>query len=522
MNKRTVTAACLAALLTVSISLLPVTGLAQGGAPMTADAVAQSVREYRQQHEGRIVADFAELLSLPNVADDLDDMRRNAEHIVGLLEARGLETRVLSAGGAPYIYAELPNPRAVETVLIYAHFDGQPVQEENWASPPFSPTLRDGPLQAGSRVIDIAGIDGKFDPEWRLYGRSAGDDKMPVIALIHVLDAMKAAGIEPSVNLKLLLDGEEEQGSPTVSKVLQENRELFDADVLLFCDGPMHQSRRAQLVFGVRGDMTVDITTYGPIRPLHSGHYGNWAPNPVMMLSYLLTSMRDESGRILIDGYYDNVAPLTEQERAAIAAMPDVDALLRNELAVHTPEGDGRRLEELIMLPALNVRGIVAGGVGEKGRNIVLSTATTSLDLRLVPNQQPAEVRELIEAHMVKQGYHVVHDDPSPEVLREHAKVAKLHWSEDAYPGLRTSLDDPMSQRMISLLRQIRPDLIVTPTSGGSLPLYAFDDVLKTPIISLPLANHDNNQHAENENIRLQNLWDAMEVYGVVLAKFGE
>ena len=123
---------------------------------------------------------------------------------------------------------------------------------------------------------------------------------------------------------------------------------------------------------------------------------------------------------------------------------------------------------------------------------------------------------------MVKQGYHVVYDDPSPEVLREHAKVAKLHWSEDAYPGLRTSLDDPMSQRMITLLRQIRPDLIVTPTSGGSLPLYAFDDELHTPIISLPLANHDNNQHAENENIRLQNLWDAMEVYGVVLAKFGE
>jgi len=522
MNKLTVAASCLAGLFAVSISLLPAPGYAQSPAPMTADAVAQAMREYREQNEARIISDFAELLSLPNVADDLGDMQRNAEHIVTLLEARGLETRVLSAGGAPYIYAELPNPRSAETVLIYAHFDGQPVQEENWASPPFSPTLRDGPLQAGSRVIDIGGIDGKYDPEWRLYARSAGDDKMPIVALIHVLDAMKAAGIEPSVNIKLLLDGEEEQGSPTVTRVLQENRELFDADVLLFCDGPMHQSRRAQLVFGVRGDMHVDITTYGPIRPLHSGHYGNWAPNPIMMLSYLLTSMRDESGRILIDGYYDSVAPLTEQERAAIAAMPDVDALLRNELAVHTPEGEGKRLEELIMLPALNVRGIVAGGVGEKGRNIVLSTATTSLDLRLVPNQQPADVRRLIEAHMLKQGYHVVHDDPSPEILREHAKVAKLHWSEDAYPGLRTSLDDPMSQRMIALLRQIRPDLIVTPTSGGSLPLYAFDDALQTPIISLPLANHDNNQHAENENIRLQNLWDAMEVYGAVLAKFGE
>lgn len=284
----------------------------------------------------------------------------------------------------------------------------------------------------------------------------------------------------------------------------------------------MHQSRRAQLVFGVRGDMHVDITTYGPTRPLHSGHYGNWAPNPIMQLSYLLTSMRDPSGRILIDGYYDSVAPLTEQERAAIAAMPDVESTLKSELSINTPEGDGKRLEELIMLPALNVRGIVAGGVGDKGRNVVLSTATTALDLRLVPRQQPEEVRKLVEAHLVRQGFHIVHDDPAPEVLRAHARVAKLDWSEDAYPALRTSLDDPMSQRMIALLRKIRPDLIVTPTSGGSLPLYAFDEVLRTPIISLPVANHDNNQHAEDENVRLQNLWDAMEVYGVVLAKFGD
>jgi len=498
------------------------TAFAQSPSLNSAEAVAQSIRQYRERNEARIVADFAELLSLPNVADNLDDMQKNAEHIVGLLEARGFDTRILSAGGAPYVYAELSVPQAAETILIYAHFDGQPVQEENWASPPFSPTLRDGPLQAGGQIIDLAGVDGEFDPEWRLYARSTGDDKLPVIAFVHVLDAMKAAGIPPSVNIKLLLDGEEEQGSPTVVPVLEQNRELLDADMLLFCDGPMHPSRRAQLVFGVRGDMHVDITTYGPSRPLHSGHYGNWAPNPIMQLSYLLTSMRDPSGRILIDGYYDSVAPLTEQERAAIAAMPAVEPMLQDELSINTPEGEGRRLQELIMLPALNVRGIVAGGVGDKGRNVVLSSATTSLDLRLVPNQRPAEGRNLVEAHLVKQGFHVVHDDPPPDVLRAHAGVAKVDWSEDAYPALRTSLDDPMSQRLIALLRQMHPDLIVTPTSGGSLPLYAFESVLQTPIISLPVANHDNNQHAENENIRLQNLWDAMEVYGVVLAKFGD
>ncbi|MBT5219863.1 MAG: M20/M25/M40 family metallo-hydrolase, partial [Woeseia sp.] len=409
-----------------------------------------------------------------------------------------------------------------ETVLIYAHFDGQPVQEENWVYPPFEPTLLDAPLQSGGQPVNIDDVEGDFDPEWRLYARSAGDDKMPIIALVHALDALRENGIELSVNLKLLLDGEEERGSPTVGRILEENLELFDVDLLLFCDGPMHQSRQTQLVFGVRGGRTLDITTYGANRPLHSGHYGNWAPNPIMNLAYLLTSMRDETGRILIDGYYDNVATLTELERAAIADMPDVALLLQDELSVHTPEGAGTRLEELITLPALNARGIVAGGVGDKGRNIILSNATVSLNLRLVPNQSPERVRELIEAHVSEQGFYIVHEDPTNEDLRTHQKVAKLDWRGAGGPGLRTPLDHPMSLRLVKLMRTISPELIVTPSMGGGLPLHAFDTQLEAPIIVLPLANHDNNQHAENENIRLQNVWDAMSIYGTLLATFGE
>jgi acetylornithine deacetylase/succinyl-diaminopimelate desuccinylase-like protein len=494
-----------------------VASFAQGTAT---DDVARVVNDYRAANEAQIVADFVDLLSLPNVADNVDDMERNATYIMGLLEKRGFTTKRLSAGGAPYIYAELTQPTAAETVLIYAHFDGQPVQEENWAYAPFSPTLLDAPLDAGGAIVDPDKVE-SFNPEWRLYARSAGDDKMPIIALIHALDALAANDIELSVNLKLLLDGEEEQGSPTIGKVLDANRDLLQSDMLLFCDGPMHQSRRAQLVFGARGDMTVDITTYGPTRPLHSGHYGNWAPNPVVRLSYLVTSMRDESGRILVDGYYDDVAPLTELERAAIATMPDTTAALQDELSVNTPEGNGRRLEELIMLPALNVRGIVAGGVGEKGRNVILSTATASLDLRLVPGQMPAQVRELIEAHVAKQGFFIVHDEPTADILRNHPKVARLDWDANSYPAYRTPLDNPVALRMTKLMRQIRPDLIIKPTSGGSLPLYDFASRLDAAIISLPLANHDNNQHAENENIRLQNLWDAIAVYAAVLATYG-
>ncbi len=494
---------------------------AQGPSADDMRAVIEAVDEYRIAREAAILDDFIGLLSLPNVAADLEDMERNAEHIIDLLESRGFDARSLSAGGAPYVYAELMSPGAAETVLIYAHFDGQPVQEENWAYPPFEPTVLDAPLTAGGRPVDVNRVGGRFDPEWRLYARSAGDDKMPIVAIAHALDALAANGIEPSVNVKLLLDGEEERGSPTVARIIDEHRELLDADLLLFCDGPMHQSRRAQLVFGVRGSTTVDITTYGATRPLHSGHYGNWAPNPIMQLAYLLTSMRDESGRILIDGYYDDVAPLTELERAAIASMPDVSELLQNELSIHTPEGDGARLEELITLPAVNARGLVAGGVGPKGRNIILSTATASLNLRLVPNQRPERVRELLEAHVAKQGFHIVHEDPDPEILRAHAKVAKLDWRGAGYPGLKTALDHPASLRLTRLMRLIAPDLIVTPTMGGSLPLHEFGSRLSAPIIILPLANHDNNQHAENENIRLKNLWDAMSVYAAVLATFG-
>ena len=505
----------------LAVTVVSVNVLAQDQSTESVLSVKAAVDAYRQDREAEILGDFVELLSIPNVATNLPDMERNADHIIGLLEPRGFKTQRLSAGGAPYIYAELNSPGATETILIYAHFDGQPVQEENWAYPPFSPTLLDGPVQAGAQTIDIAQVSGSFHPEWRLYARSAGDDKMPIVALVHTLDALAANGIPLTVNLKLLLDGEEERGSPTIARIIEENASLFDADLLLFCDGPMHQSRQAQIVFGVRGSTTVDITTYGATRPLHSGHYGNWAPNPVMQLTHLLASMRDESGRILVDNYYDDVAPLSELERDAIANMPDVTETLKNELSIHTPEGDGMRLEELISLPAINVRGIQAGGVGAKGRNIVLSTATTSLDLRLVPDQTPKRAVELIKAHLIAQGFHVVFEEPTADILRAHEKVAKLDWHDAGYPALRTALDEPMSLRLTDLMRKIAPDLIVTPTMGGSLPLHEFGSRLDAPIIILPLANHDNNQHAENENIRLKNIWDAMQVYGAVLGSFG-
>tara|TARA_R110000824_G_scaffold52692_3_gene146049 strand:+ start:34115 stop:35662 length:1548 start_codon:yes stop_codon:yes gene_type:complete len=489
---------------------------------MTSAELRAVISEYRAEHELSIIEDFVELLSLPNIASNLEDMDRNVVHINALLESRGFVTQRLQSGGAPYIYAELSAPQASETLLIYAHFDGQPVLPEDWTYPPFSPTLLDAPIQENGQPLVIDQLRGSFDPEWRLYARSAGDDKMPIIALIHVLDAMRQNDIPLSVNLKLLLDGEEEQGSPTLGQIIDDNPGLLDSDLLLFSDGPLHQSRRAQLVFGVRGSKTLDITAYGANRPLHSGHYGNWAPNPIMELAFLLTSMRDESGRIQIAGYYDDVAALTDQERSAIANMPDMTSSLMDELSIHIPEGEGVRLEELITLPAINARGISGGGVGAQGSNIILTEATVSLNIRLVPDQQAQKVQELIETHIRGQGFHIVYEEPDNEVLRNNPKVVKLDWRGEGSTGLRTSMDGAMARRMIAIMQELAPDLILTPGMGGSLPLNDFDDRMDTPIIVLPLANHDNNQHGEDENLRLQNLWDAMSVYGVILAKFGD
>ena len=489
--------------------------------PSSTIDVSAAIERYRTSNEKLILEDFIELLSLPNVASNIDNIRRNADLIESLLLQRDFSVQRLEAGGSPYVFAELKSPSTSETILFYAHYDGQPVQEENWVYPPFTPTLLDGTLQNNGNVIDLASLQTPLDPESRLYARSAGDDKMPIIAILHVLDALKENDIPLSVNIKLLFDGEEERGSPTLGQVIDQHPDLFSADLLLFCDAPMHQSRTAQLVFGVRGGQGLDMTTYGANRPLHSGHYGNWAPNPVMLMAYLLTSMRDESGHILIDGYYDEVANLTETEMAAINAMPDVTELLKDELSIRTPEGNGMRLEQLITLPALNVRGLVAGGVGGDGRNIILSTASASLDLRLVPNQNPANIRQLVETHIQGQGFHIVYNEPTNEELRNHDKVVKLDWRGDGGSGLRTSMDSPVAQRLISVMKEIAPDLILTPSMGGGLPLADFEARMDTPIIVLPLANHDNNQHAENENLRIQNLWDAMSVYAVVLTQFG-
>jgi acetylornithine deacetylase/succinyl-diaminopimelate desuccinylase-like protein len=491
-----------------------------GAAPDAGGELRAAVRSYRAAHEAEIVHELAGLLSIPNVASDRENIGRNAEAIVRAFERRGVRLELLRVADAPpAVYGELPAPGAKSTVIFYAHYDGQPVRPADWSGDPWKPVLRDGALRDGAKEVAWNDLPAPIPPEWRVYARSASDDKAPIIGLLAALDALKAAGRRATVNMKFFFEGEEEAGSPHLEALLRENAARLRADLWLLLDGPVHQTRRMSLYFGARGVQDLEITLFGPARPLHSGHYGNWAVNPIAALVTLLSGMRDDEGRIRVAGFSDDVRPLSDAEKRALGEAPRVDESLLDTFALGRTEGGGAALLEQIMLPALNLHGIAGGGVGPTATNSIPTEATASIDFRLVPDQTPAGVRERIEEHVRRQGYTIVHERPSAQALRAHARVAWLAWGA-GYPASRTPMDLPVSRAVIRAAQEGSGGPIVAlPMLGGSIPMYLFADLLKTPVIGVPIANHDNDQHAANENLRLQNLWDGIEVYAALMVR---
>jgi len=434
-----------------------------------------------QPAKQKVIDEFLAFLAIPNLASDTPNINRNADAIVAMFARRNIEAKLLRVDGAPpLVVAEIPAPGATRTVNYYAHYDGQPVDEKQWTSPPWSPVIR------GDRI----------------YARSAGDDKGAIMAMLAAIDAMRAAGKHPSVNLKFVFEGEEEAGSPHLAAYLAKYADALHGDVWMLCDGPVHQSRRMQLFFGARGITELELTTYGPIKGLHDGHYGNWVPNPIVMLTHLIDSMRDDNGRILIDHFYDDVV------RTELHDIPPVEDQLKKEFAIGRTEADS--LFASILLPALNVRGISSGHVGEQASNTIQTEATASIDFRLVPNETPDSVRVLVEKHIAQQGYFIVHETPDAATRAAHARVARLVWNTSGgYPPARTSPDLPVSREVIDVVTNAVGKPVIIPSLGGSIPMYLF----KESVIGLPIANHDDNQHASDENLRLQNLWDGITIF---------
>ncbi len=483
------------------------------GAAQTPLAAQQPTRQSE-------LATLSAFLAIPNVASDKPDIARNAAWLQHQFEQRGFHMTVVPTPGSPVLIGELvpSGSHATRTLTFYFHYDGQPVTPSEWNdSGPFTPIYRDKPLESGGRVVTLP-ASGPIDPEWRLYARSSADDKGPIIAFLSAIDEARAAGTPITSNIRVLMEGDEEAGSPSLANVVHEQADHIRADLILLVDGPQHPSGRPTFVFGARGIMSAELTVFGAHHDLHSGNYGNWAPNPALELARLLASMKDSSGHVTIAGFYDDVVPLTAQERAAIAEIPDVDTTLMRRFGFARPEIRGQRLESLDNLPTLNISGLGAGTVAGQGRTVIPSQAVARMDLRFVKNVTPDAQFARLQAHVRAQGFHLISGDTPTDAERaRYPLLAKLRRM-GGYPAGRTPLTNPIAQQAVSAVATATHTTPVRmPTLGGSTPFYLFSDGLGAATVGLPVVNFDDNQHGPNENLRLGNFFDAIATMRAVL-----
>ena len=474
---------------------------------------------YIDAHQGALVTELVDLLSIPNLGSDSENIERNAAHVRTMLDRHGFRAEVLRTRGNPFVYGDLQVPGATRTVLLYGHYDGQPVDAARWKQrSPFIPILRDGRLEEGGKEIPRLRTVTRFDPGWRLYARSAADNKAPLVALCAAIDALKASGVGLTANVRVLIDGELESGSPSLNEILAAHGAKLAADLLVLLDDPVHPGGRPTVVFGARGALGLELTTYGPKVGVHSGHYGNWVPNPGIRLARLLASMKDDDGQVLIKGFYDGIEPLHADEEAMLQSVPDDAPSLMKLFGLAAPERKGQTLQQALQLPSLNIRGLSSAYTGPDARTIIPDTATAALDIRLVKETPARAMVDKLVAHIRGQGYVVVESDPNDELRAKHPLIAKI-VTRGGSNAFRTSPLLPESRQVVAALERMfgeQPVQILT--SGATVPAAAaLVEGLKAPAISLPIVNFDNNQHGENENLRLGHLFTGIVSIAAVL-----
>ncbi|MEQ1756922.1 MAG: M20/M25/M40 family metallo-hydrolase [Vicinamibacterales bacterium] len=470
-------------------------------------------------HQRELVTTLADLVSVSTVRGDTDGLRRQATTLREMFATRGFTASLIDTPGAPLVFAERTTPGVTRTLLLYFHYDGQPVDPAGWKQPtPFTPVMRTSRLDdpAMRDIVDFRTLT-RFEDDWRLFGRATADDKAPIVSMLGALDALASAGRTPTWNIKVLLDGEEESNSTGLKAVAGANRQRFAANLLLMLDGPAHPSGRPTLVFGARGAAGFELTVFGPKDELHSGHYGNWAPNPAIRLTRLLASMKDDSGRVLIKGFYDGITPLNADERALLRAVPDdPDALLRL-FGLAGAEPMAESLQEAYTRPSLNIRGISAGHVGPAATNVIPSTAVASFDMRLVTETPAAAMLDKIRAHIRAQGFYLIDRDPTDAERARYRDIVKLTTTSptEAY---RVGVSTTQSKAVIDgLTRALGQAPVVLRTSGATVPMAELAEAAGAPAISVQTVNFDDNQHTDNENIRLGHLFSAVKTIAALL-----
>lgn len=451
------------------------------------------------------INELRDFVAIPNDALNADDIDDNIFWLKKKFNARGFNTMELETENLPLFFAALPMEENKPTVLIYMHFDGQSVDPSKWnQSNPYDVVLKK-PIADGYETVAFDSMADDINYDWRLFGRSTSDDKGPIVMLLNTIDLLKKEGKKLPFNVKVILDGEEEKSSKPLPAAVKEYRELLDADFLVIADGPVHTSGKPTVVYGCRGITTLSLTTYGPIKPQHSGHYGNYAPNPGFQLTQLLAAMKDTEGRVTIKGYYDGIT-LDETAQKVLKSVPDSNTAIAEKLQFKTAEKVGDFYQEALQYPSLNIRGLGSGWVGKEARTIVPATATAELDLRLVPESDGNRLKKLVKNHISEQGYYLLDHIPTKEERLAHDKIVTV-LEGSVTDAFRTDLDNNYGEFLVKTMQQaFKEDVVQIRIMGGTVPIAPFINELQIPAFIVPMVNPDNNQHSPNENLKIGQL----------------
>jgi acetylornithine deacetylase/succinyl-diaminopimelate desuccinylase-like protein len=486
-------------------------------AAMTISAVPSPevlrVREWRAAHERQILEELIALVSLPNVASNQADIAKNATLLTTMFERRGFRVSRIETKGSPILVARRDAAQPLGTLTFYMHYDGQPADPKDWTiGAPFAPAA-----YRGHTRVELSGTQGPIDPDLRIYGRAVADDKGPIVAFLAAMDGLLNARAALPWNIRVVLDGEEEAGSPNFDAAMRQHAEAVRADLAIIVDSPRHPSNLPTLFYGSRGLVGATITIFGATGDLHSGNYGNFVLDPAMALAHLLASMKGADGRVAIKSFYEDVVPLTPTERRAIDEIPHVDGKLLEQFGLARAEHPDSRIEIQHNLPTLTVVGLQSGTMGPGARNAIAATATARVEMRLVNGLDPQRQLDRLAAHVREQGYVVVDGPPDAATRRKHARIAQLTPTRGGFPIGKASMDDPRTIMAANAIRSLDQRLVQLPTIGGSLPFSTFSETLGLPTVGLAVVNFDNNQHAANENLRVGHLWEAIDIFAALL-----
>ena len=436
-------------------------------------------------HSDAFIERLMAYLRMPSISAHGLGIAENGRFLVDFLDHLGLNARLIETPGWPLVYARRDDHTGGPRLLFYGHYDVQPPDPlDQWLSPPFEPDIRDG----------------------RIYARGAGDNKGQHFANLLAIESLLHVNRALPCNLVVLLEGEEEVGSPNIAGFVRDNRDLLDVDLVVTSDGPVHDSGRPTIEFGVRGVADFELRAKGANRDLHSGNFGGVAPNPIWTLVHALATMKNPAGEITIAGFHDEIVPPTDLELAAIASMPEGTAAVMADLGLtRLDEPSGRPFYERLMAwPTLTINGFHGGYSGPGSKTVLPSDAFVKCDARLVPNQTVAGIHEKIARH-----------------LAVHAPEVEFIPGGGMDPS-KTPLDSPFAEpirRAIATATGEEPLLV--PAMGGSLPEYVWTKILGVPAFVVPYANHDESNHAPNENIEIARFLNGIKTGAALLSELG-